>query len=76
MDEKLEKYYESQFEMFSSQGWKDFIEDTRKIADQMNKVENVPKDGLEKTKGQLDVLNWLINWEQTVDDTYKALKDE
>lgn len=73
MDKALQEYYEARFEMMSSQGWLDFIEDVESVIANYEKVLDI-KDAEElfKRKGQLDILYWIVNlkreseiaWEQ------------
>ena len=62
MDKALQEYYEARFEMMCSKGWNDFIEDIEKIAQSYDKVLEI-KDAEEfwKRKGQLDILNLVLN---------------
>lgn len=62
----LESYYEEQLSMFTSQGWKDFIEQVGNIvsANTIDAV-NSEKD-LFLTKGRLDILRWILSWENLV----------
>lgn len=75
MDKETEDWYDNQFEMFSTKGWKDFINKADEIYESYNDVSNIrDTDHLKKVQGILENLRWLCTWEQTVNDTYKVLK--
>jgi len=74
---ELQKYYEARFDMMASQGWKDFIEDIQNMVNSYDKVERIKAvEDLYFTKGQLDILNWVINLQETSSEAYKELSDE
>jgi len=74
---ELQKYYEARFDMMASQGWKDLIEDIQVMATAYDKVERIKEvEDLYFTKGQLDILNWIINLQETSSEAYKELSDE
>ena len=77
MKPELQKYYEARFDMMASQGWKDLIEDIQVMATAYDKVERIKEvEDLYFTKGQLDILNWIINLQETSSEAYKELSDE
>lgn len=77
MDKALEDYYKARFEMFSSQGWKDLIEDLDKMIVSTNSIDGVND---EKTlyirKGELSIMYWLINLESMSNTVFQELKEE
>lgn len=77
MKPELQKYYEARFDMMASQGWKDLIEDIQAMATAYDKVERIKEvEDLYFTKGQLDILNWVINLQETSSEAYKELSNE
>jgi hypothetical protein len=77
MDRELQDYFENRFTTMASPGWKDFIEDTQALYDvyeQVNTVNSVEE--LYKRKGQLDILQWVLNLKNVSEQTYKELQDE
>ena len=77
MKPELQKYYEARFDMMASQGWKDLIEDIQRMATAYDKVERIKEvEDLYFTKGQLDILNWIINLQENSSEAYKELSDE
>lgn len=77
MKQELQKYYEARFDMMASQGWQDFIEDIQNMVTAYDKIERIKAvEDLYFTKGQLDILNWVINLKETSSEAYKELSDE
>ena len=77
MKPELQKYYEARFDMMASQGWKDFVEDVQNMVTAYDKVERIKAvEDLFFTKGQLDILNWVINLQKTSSEAYEELSNE
>lgn len=76
MDKALQEYYEARFEMMPSKGWKDFMEDVEKIAQAYDKVLDI-KDAEEfwKRKGQLDILNLVLNLKRETETAWEELNE-
>lgn len=76
MDRELEKYYEEQFHMFSTEGWKEFMLQVQGMYDAYNEVTVIDTaEELFNTKGKLDILLWLLKWSDMVESQYKQLKE-
>lgn len=77
MDVDLQKYYEERFSTMSTQGWHDFIEDVQALYDSYDRVTSVASpDDFYFRKGQLDILNWILNLKAVSEQTYEELKNE
>lgn len=77
MDKALQEYYESRFDMMSSKGWKDLIEDVHIIIKSYNNVLAVSDEkDLYIKKGQLDILNWLVSLKETSNKAWEELNDK
>jgi hypothetical protein len=73
-DIELQQYYEEQFNMFASKGWTDFSEDLQSLYDavyDLNTVENL--ETLWFRKGQLDILNLILERKKTFETTWEEL---
>ena len=73
-DKELEKYYEEQFSMVSTVGWKDFIEDMQTlydVVDDLGTIEN--EQTLWFRKGQLDILNLVLDRAKTYEAAWMDL---
>ena len=78
MDKELERYFETYFDLFSSEGWKQFIEDTEGNINLVSDLMSV-KDAndLYYRKGQLETLNRIVNFKELIERSYKeAQQDE
>ena len=77
MDKALQEYYEARFDMMSSKGWNDLIEDIQIIIKSYNNVMaiNDEKD-LYTKQGQLDILNWIVALKETSDKAWEELNDK
>lgn len=77
MDKNLERYYEEAFTMFVSQGWKDLVEDMKAIRTEVIKIENIKDDkDLWFRKGQLDILDLIVNRKQMCEKVFEELQNE
>ena len=56
MDKELERYYEGQFDLFITQGWKDILEDLQKLRDSVSDITKVEDaQSLHFRQGQIDM---------------------
>ena len=77
LDTELQRWYEDQFDMFNSDGWKALTEQLNKLVEGYERVSRVTDEkDLYKKQGQLDILNWILNWPDTVNNQYKDLTNE
>jgi hypothetical protein len=77
LDKELEIYFENQFDMTSSEGWKDFTEKVKEMVAKDSQVLTIKdQEELFKRQGRLDILLWILNWRQACEVTYKDLQDE
>lgn len=73
-DKELTSYYEEQFTMFSTKGWRDFIEDQQTLyeaVDDLTTIEN--PETLWFRKGQLDILNLILERAKTFEAAWMEL---
>ena len=76
MDKDLQKYYEDSFTMMSTQGWKDMMEDLQKLKSNINDVTlTTDTQDLFFRKGQLDILELVLNRRETCEKVYEELSD-
>jgi hypothetical protein len=77
MDKALQEYYEARFDMMSSKGWKDLIEDLQIIINSYSNVMAIDNEkDLFKKQGQLDILLWLSNLKQESERAWEELNNE
>tara|TARA_S200002703_G_scaffold153951_1_gene156099 strand:- start:117 stop:356 length:240 start_codon:yes stop_codon:yes gene_type:complete len=74
VDQETQKYYDNYFTLFSTDGWKQLIEELKQNALVINSVE-AAKDtnDLYVRKGQLNVLAYILNLESTTNTNYDEL---
>ena len=72
----LSKSYDDAFDMMSTQGWKDLMEDIIKVKDSYDKLSSVTETHtLDFRRGQMDILNWLYGLKGAYERTYKDLQE-
>ncbi len=76
MDQETQQYYDNYFTLFSTDGWKQLIEELKQNALVINSVE-ATKDAndLYVRKGQLNVLAYLLNLEAATNTNYDELNN-
>jgi hypothetical protein len=77
MNQELQKYYESRFEMMGGQGWKDLLEDIDKMIKSLNNISTIPDEkSLQFKKGELSILTWLKTLKQVSERAYEELNEK
>jgi hypothetical protein len=77
MDKELEQYYLTYFDLFSSKGWKQFIEDTESNINLVSDLMTVKDENdLFHRKGTLETLKRIVNFEDAITAAYEEAKDE
>ena len=73
-DKELQQYYEEQFSMFSTKGWKDFIEDQQTLYDAVDDLATIENEQtLWFRKGQLDILNLILDRAKTYEAAWMEI---
>ena len=76
MDKDLEKYYENQFSMMATEGWKQLIEDMKSLEANLVNVRTVADaQTLNYRLGQLDILDLILKRKETCEQVYEELKN-
>jgi len=74
MDKKLQSYYENRFSMMATSGWQDLMEDAQQLFDSLNQVMPIQNEtDLHLKRGQLDILNWLLNLKPASEAAFEQL---
>ena len=77
LNQETQQYYDKYFTMFSSDGWKQLIEELTANGVNINSVEATKdSEDLSFRKGQLNVLGFLINLESTTEANYEEAKTD
>jgi hypothetical protein len=73
----LEKYYDEQFSMMATEGWKDLVEDFAELEKNLSNVRTVADDHtLHFRLGQLDILDLILKRKDTCEKVYEELQHE
>lgn len=76
MTPELEKYYEQYFDLFVTDGWKQFISDISANLEQFD-IRSIEKFGdLRYSQGQVKVIDQIMNWETLIRNTYEELSQD
>ena len=77
MTPELQRYYESRFDMMSTEGWKDLCADIDIMIESLNNISVIPD---EKTlmfkKGELSILTWLKTLKEVSERAYEELNEK
>jgi hypothetical protein len=77
MTPELQKYYESRFDMMSTEGWKDLSVDIDIMIESLNNLSVIPD---EKTlmfkKGELSILTWLKTLKEVSERAFEELNEK
>ena len=74
MTPELQKYYEDRFDMMSTEGWADLIEDIDKIIASINNISTIDTEkDLQFKKGELSILTWLKNLKEISERAYEEI---
>lgn len=77
MNRELQDYYEERFSMCSSIGWKQLIEDIQLMKPEVESIKGATTlEQLHFKKGELSIINWLLNLESASREVYDQLQEE
>jgi hypothetical protein len=76
LEPELEKYYNNYLDLFMTEGWTQFEEDTNNIIESIKLLNLEDAKALHKAQGQLQILNWVIAWKGSVRSSLDTLKAE
>lgn len=75
--DELQKFYERRFDLFANIGWTELLEDfdnLKKGYEDLAKINTI--EDLWYTKGQVDMINYLLNLKTLSEQAYEELIDE
>lgn len=71
-----EAHYKAMFEMFASDGWKQFMKDALTFKTAISNIDAIDENhSVDLRKGQRDILTWLLNQEEIHRVAYEELLD-
>lgn len=73
MTPELQRYYDAQFTMMASEGWKDFCEDLQAIVKPLKMLETATPDNLQNRQGRLAEINLVLNRREQLSEAYESL---
>ena len=77
MDKELQEFYEDAFNMMSTQGWKDLMEDIERVKNSYDKLSSVTETHpLDFRRGQMDILNWLYGLKGLYEKAWEELQSQ
>tara|TARA_R110002124_G_scaffold181052_1_gene348499 strand:+ start:934 stop:1200 length:267 start_codon:yes stop_codon:yes gene_type:complete len=76
LDPELEKYYNNYLDLFMTEGWKQFEEDTNNVIKSINLLSLENAKALHLAQGQMEILNWVLDWKNSVKNSYESLQEE
>ena len=77
MDNTLKQYYNNRFEMFTSKGWKELVEDVKNMEEVTSNISNcVDEKSFWIAKGELRILKWILNLEELSQEAFKGLEED
>lgn len=77
LDKELETYYNNYFDLFNTEGYKQLIQELQNNVLAINNVDAIKDEAdMYFRKGQINVLASLINFETTIDNTYKEITED
>lgn len=77
LSKELQDWYNNQFDLFGTEGFKAITEQAGRMAEQYDTLSNLKtQEDLFFRQGQLDILRWFLNWESSVNTTFKDLNDD
>lgn len=73
----LEQYYEKQFEMMATDGWKEFELHFQEMLASTNSLDGAESEkDLFIRKGELNIIRLVLNWKEMVETAYEQNKEE
>ena len=77
LDPSLQKYYDARFDMMSTQGWIDLMEDIDKMIEPLNNIATIADEkSLQFRKGEYSILIWLKNLKQVSERAFEDLNEK
>ena len=76
MEPEVKQQYDNYFELFRTQGWKQFIEDMQSVFDTYSIESIVDGQQLAKVQGERRVLNQILNFEWSIRNNFEMEEEE
>lgn len=77
MDRELQEYYEKLLELFSTEGWKQFMEDIGDNLEILGDITTIPDENqFWFRKGQVEAVQRVLSYEQSIVNSYEDFQKE
>lgn len=76
MDKELIDYYDHQFNLFSTQGWKDLMDDFREMQKATDRISGVKPEDVRFKQGELSIINLVLSREDMTRKAFDELQKE
>ena len=77
MTPELQRYYEDRFDLFSTPGWIDLLDDANRMFEALNNVSTIADEkSLQFRKGEISILTWLITLKEISERAYEDLNEK
>jgi hypothetical protein len=77
MDKEISTYYENLLDLFTRDGWKQFIEDIEDNAEMLGDITTIKDEqGFWYRRGQLEAIQRILSYESTIKDSYEDFERE
>lgn len=77
MDRELQEYYEKLLELFSTDGWKQFMEDIGDNLEILGDITTIPDENqFWFRKGQVEAVQRVLSYEQSIVNSYEDFQRE
>lgn len=77
MEKELQVYYENLLDLFTRDGWKQFIEDIQDNADVLSDITTIPDEKqFWYRRGQLEAILRVLSYESTIKSSYEDFEKD
>ena len=77
MDKDTERYFENYFDMFATEGWKQFMEDMEENKSTLSSIMSIKEaNDFFYRKGQVTTLSLILNFQDSIEQSFKEHKNE
>lgn len=76
MNPDLKAYYEAQFKMFESAGWRDFVKQYEDMEKATDTISGLTAETLRFRQGELSIIRHVVSWENVVRQAFESLADQ
>lgn len=76
IDQEVENYYQTYFDLFQQTGWAQFQSDVESAAEAIQILALQDAKELHIAQGQLQILNRLMGWQDAINNSYEQILQE